>query len=67
MDELNRVEKILISEESCGAEKFNVIKWILDNNNQNDLIIINAIQGIPSIKCKNIIKSFVDNIKNKCS
>ncbi|EQF24609.1 hypothetical protein QEW_2479 [Clostridioides difficile CD160] len=64
MDEL---ERMVILEEDCSREKFNIIKWILNDSNKSDLEIINDIQDIHNIKYKNTIKSYINNIKNKCS
>ncbi|HBG7286097.1 hypothetical protein [Clostridioides difficile] len=60
-------ERIVILEKDCSREKFNIIKWILNDINKSDLEIINDIHDIHNIKYKNTIKSYINNIKNKCS
>lgn len=64
---MDEAKKIIVLEAECGKEKFNLIKWILNNTDKNDLEIINNIQGIHSMKYKNMIKGCVNKIKNKCS
>ncbi|MBF4716059.1 hypothetical protein, partial [Clostridioides difficile] len=64
---MDEVERVIILEEDCSREKFNIIKWILNDSNKSDLEIINDIQDIHNIKYKNTIKSYIKNIKNKCS
>lgn len=63
---MDEVEKVVVLEDECGKEKFNLIKWILNDVDKIDLEIINNIRGMRSIKCKNTMKGCVNKIKNKC-